>query len=83
MNRIIKNWDTVRVIRTIIGISIIGQGISSNQMAVWLMGTAFTTLAVLNVGCFGTGNCAVNTKTENQTANHTDDVIFEEVLPKK
>jgi hypothetical protein len=83
MNRIFNNWDMVRVIRTIIGISIIGQGIASNQTAVWLMGTAFTSMAVFNVGCFGSGNCAVNTKAPQNAQNNTDDLIFEEVLPKQ
>ncbi len=83
MNRILKNWDLVRVIRTIIGISFIGQGIASGQTGVWLMGTAFTTMAVLNIGCFGSGNCAVNTQAQQNAQNNTDEVIFEEVLPKK
>jgi hypothetical protein len=79
MNRILNNWDMVRIIRTIIGISIIGQGIASQQTSLWLMGSLFTAMAVLNVGCFGSSNCGVqNNKSVVKTEN-IDEVTYEEI----
>jgi hypothetical protein len=42
-----------------------------------MMGGTFMVMALLNVGCFGSGNCAV--PKQSNTKGMDDEVIFEEV----
>lgn len=83
MKGILQNWDTIRVIRVIIGVSMIGQGVASSQSALWLMGTLFTGMALLNVGCFGSANCSVPQKSNTTQITDAQDVTFEEVTVKE
>lgn len=79
MKTLFANWDFMRVISVIIGASFIGQGIASHQTSLWLMGSLFTAMAVLNVGCFGSSNCGVQNKTSVSKSENSDEVTYEEI----
>lgn len=79
MKTLFANWDLMRVIRVIIGASFIGQGIASHQTSLWLMGSLFTAMAVLNVGCFGSSNCGVQNNTSVSKPENSDEVTYEEI----
>ncbi|EOR93402.1 hypothetical protein ADIARSV_3481 [Arcticibacter svalbardensis MN12-7] len=74
---ILTNWTFSRGFRLIIGIGIIVQAILSRDLAFSLVGLLFSSLAVFNVGCCGSGGCAVPTK--NFTPSKKDS-NYEEVV---
>lgn len=82
MKRVIQNWNFIRFVRLILGITIIIQGIQSHEMMIILAGSLFGLMAVLNIGCMG-GNCAVPVKSnQHNHKSNTDEreIEFEEVV---
>ncbi len=74
---ILTNWTFSRGFRLIIGIGIIVQAILSRDVAFSLVGLLFTGMAVFNLGCCGSGGCAV--KTKNVTPSKKDPT-YDEVV---
>lgn len=71
-----QNWNWMRALRLIIGIIIIIQAIMSKD---WLWGYAgvfFSAMAILNLGCCGSGTCYAPIKKDKDS---TKAVIYEEV----
>ena len=63
----LKNWNVVRLLRFVLGILIVFQGIDAKQWLIVALGVFFAVLPVLNVGCCGTSSCrrSFNSKTPN------------------
>lgn len=57
----IKSWNWMRVIRLVLGIIIIVQGIMMKEWLYMILGGFFTLFAIMNVGCCGT-SCNINRK---------------------
>lgn len=70
------NWHTMRIIRLILSIIIIIEGIRTSDKLLPIMGFVFLLMAILNVGCCNT-NCS--TKNNNITINKDDTIIYEEI----
>ena len=67
----------MRVLRLGIGIAILIQAIVTNELLFGIAGLLFSVMAVLNIGCCGTGGCSTTTKrTSETTKNNT----YEEVV---
>lgn len=75
-DRILFNWHWMRVIRLILGISIIVQGASMHKWIFMIIGILFAALALLNIGCCGTSSCPTNMRKNNHNAT---EVEFEEI----
>lgn len=69
-------WDAWRWLRLGIGIWVIGQGISSSNGQLIVMGVFFTLMPLLNVGCCGSGACGVP---QSKSIHAEQEVRFEEV----
>lgn len=57
MSSIINNWNAMRVIRLVLGIFILIEGVRSQELAVMALGGMFTLMPLLNVGCCSTAGC--------------------------
>jgi len=80
MKTILTGWNFMRLIRLVLGVAIVVQGIVAAETISIILGIAFAGMAVANVGCCGTGGCAVNKKSAN---NKTEDIHYEEVVSNK
>ncbi|QQR98799.1 MAG: hypothetical protein IPK18_04575 [Sphingobacteriales bacterium] len=70
------NWHAMRIIRLVLAIIIIVEGIRTNDKLLPIMGFVFLLMAIFNVGCCNT-NCS--TKNNNSTINNDDTIIYEEI----
>lgn len=55
---ILTNWTFVRILRLLLGLSIIVQAMIVKDAFLGAAGLLFSSMAVFNVGCCGTGGCA-------------------------
>ena len=76
-NKIFSNWNFMRVLRLGMGIAILVQAILAKEVLFVIAGLLFSGMAVLNIGCCGTGGCGVPTK---KTLETTKDITYEEVV---
>ncbi len=67
MNRILNNWNAMRLVRLLLGVSIIAQGARTGEWIFMGAGVVFTLMPLLNVGCCATGNCTVPIKKKRTT----------------
>lgn len=75
---VLKNWNMMRMLRLVIGIFIISQGMLAQEWALIAMGSIFSALAVLNIGCCD--RCLPNTpKARNHKSVAAKEITFEEV----
>jgi hypothetical protein len=59
MHRIVNNWNWFRLLRVGIGIFIIVHGIGGKDTFMIVLGSLFTLLPILNLGCTG-GTCTMD-----------------------
>ncbi len=74
---IFTNWTFFRVLRLLIGLAIIVQAIIAKDSLFGLAGLVFTSMAVFNAGCCGTGGCNTPIK---KTEKPLKDITYEEVV---
>lgn len=74
---ILGNWNFMRFVRLGLGIAIIVQSVIAKDWTMGILGFLFSGMAVFNIGCCGTGGCAVPTKKTSET---TKDISYEEVV---
>lgn len=60
----LKGWNVMRVLRLLMAVLIIFQGIDAKQWFIVVAGVIFAILPILNVGCCGTTGC--NTSHKNK-----------------
>lgn len=82
MRAITSNWNLFRILRVVLGVFILIQGILAKDTFSMVMGTVFAGMAVMNIGCCGSGGCATDTNFKSEKAV-TEEVTYEEVLDKK
>ncbi len=76
MKQYLQNWNMQRVLRLVLGIVIVVQGVLTQQWALAALGSLFSLLPLLNIGCCGLGGCAVPKKIIN---NNKEEAVYEEV----
>lgn len=64
MNRILKNWDFIRVVRLLIGIGIAIYSITSKDYIFFMLGGLLLFQAIMNVSCCGAGGCYTDNQQE-------------------
>lgn len=69
------NWHTMRIIRLILSIIIIIEGIRTSEKLLPIMGFVFLLMAIFNVGCCSS-NC---TTTKKNISNNENTIIYEEI----
>ena len=73
-----QRWDFMRVLRLVIGVTVIGQAVMMHELLLAIGGGMLTTMAVLNIGCCGAQGCGVNPRKEISPKG-LDETHFEEV----
>lgn len=73
-----QRWDFVRILRLVIGVTVIGQAFIMHEWLLGIGGGMLTTMAVLNIGCCGAQGCAVAPKKDVVNVD-LDETRFEEV----
>ena len=74
---ILTNWTFVRILRLLLGLGIIVQAVIAKDAFLGVAGLLFSSMAVFNVGCCGTGGCATTPKKSSKTIH---DTTYEEVI---
>jgi hypothetical protein len=74
---ILNNWNYIRVLRLVIGLAILVQGILTKDILFGIAGFLFAAMAVFNAGCCGAAGCNVPEKKTSQT---TKDICNEELV---
>lgn len=72
-----RNWNIMRVIRLVLGLIVVGQGIYSSDWTFIVLGAFVTLLPILNLGCCGTAGC--NTRINTKSDTKLEEVVYEEV----
>ncbi len=80
MKTILQGWNVMRVVKLVLGVAILVQGITVKDTLQIVLGLALCVLAVANIGCCGVGRCTVNTRS---TSKQTEEIAYEEVVSKK
>ena len=70
----------MRIVRLVLGIIVIVQGIQANEWMFVALGGLFTLMPLLNIGCCGTAGCSTNYSQRKSTG--TEDITYEEVKSK-
>lgn len=68
MKGITKGWNVVRLIRLVLGVAILVQGMIANNITSILVGAILGGMTVANVGCCGANGCSVNTTHHNKSS---------------
>lgn len=76
-NKILSNWNAMRVIRLGLGIFIIVQGIQTNEWMFVVLGGIFSLMPLLNIGCGGANGCS--TSPMPRSGKQTEDITYDEV----
>lgn len=76
-DRILNNWTLPRILRVIIGLGIIGMGISRVDIASGILGAIFTGMGVFNIACCGSEACYTPVKNSKKDSK---DISYDEVI---
>lgn len=74
---ILGNWNFMRFLRLGLGIFIIVQSVIVKDWTMGLLGIMFTLMPIFNIGCCGTGNCAMTPS--KGVITDTKDIAYEKV----
>jgi hypothetical protein len=74
--RLLAPWNLARILRLVLGVFIIFQGIDARDWLFVGIGIVFSLLPLLNIGGCGVNGCAVPT---NNSKNDVQDVAYKEV----
>ena len=72
----LRNWNFVRILRLVLGLVIVGQGIVTADWLFGLAGAFLSFMAIANIGCCGVNGCAVDTR---NVSKKESEVVYEEV----
>ncbi|MFV0141092.1 hypothetical protein [Empedobacter falsenii] len=80
MKNYLSNWNFMRIIRLVLGIVIIVQGIQAQQWMLVVLGGLFTLMPLFNIGCCSTTGC--DTTYRARKTIEKEDITYEEVKSK-
>ena len=60
MRAILQRWNVMRMIRLVLGVIILVQGIITKDIPAAILGIILGGMAAANIGCCATNACAVN-----------------------
>lgn len=75
MKTLLQGWNLMRLLRLGLGIAILVQGIVEKEAVTIILGAIFGGMAVANIGCCGTGTCAVNSVSTNKRQNNNHEEL--------
>lgn len=74
MKNFLHHWNFARIVRMLLGIFIIIQGIFTGNWLTVTLGALFSLMPLLNIGCCTTATCAPNNRKRKM-----EDITYEEV----
>lgn len=80
MKNYLSNWNFMGIIRLVLGIIVIIQGIQSKQWMLVALGGLFTLMPVFNIGCCSKVGCST---TSARKSTEAKDITYEEVKSKQ
>lgn len=72
-----KKWDIMRVLRLVVGMFIVVQGIQMGDWQLMALGGLFSLMPLFNVGCCGNAGCHTMPKLKHN--QKIEDITYEEV----
>lgn len=75
MNKLLTGWNVFRLVRLLIGLAALVQGIIQKEVLLLAGGSWVLFGALFNLGCCGSGGCSVLTSTQKTNK----EVSYEEV----
>lgn len=77
MRTLLTNWNAMRLLRLVLGIGVLVQGLNNTEVLYLVLGGMLVLTALANVGCCGTTGCAVSTRKTKPIEEK--EVVYEEV----
>ena len=78
MKRIWRGWNVMRLLRLVLAVVILVQGIVASEAITVIIGIVFGGMALANIGCCSGGSCAANERSINRKSKDTKK--YEEVV---
>jgi hypothetical protein len=75
--RILRSWDWLRIVRLVIGVSVIFQSVAMQSWLLVAAGVMLTSMAVLNIGCGLNGCNTMPSATDIRKADR--EITYEEI----
>lgn len=76
MKAYLKTWNFMRVLRLVLGIFIIVQGVQAKEWLFVALGGLFSLMPLLNIGCCGVSGCNTPVSISDKKA---EDITYEEI----
>jgi hypothetical protein len=76
IENILNNWNFMRVLRLVLGIFIISQGVELKEWMLVALGGIFSIMPLLNIGCGGAAGCNTRVQKNNRQSSN---ISYEEV----
>lgn len=76
MKNYFSNWNFMRLLRLALGIFVIVQGAVAKEWLLVGLGSLFSLMPLMNIGCCGTAGCSIPAPKSNKK---TEDISYEEV----
>ena len=73
MKAILQTWNFIRILRLVLGVAILVQGIISKDIPSIFLGIVFAALPFFNVGCCGSNSCAIDSARAIKNKINIDD----------
>lgn len=83
MKTLLNNWSVFRTIRLLIGIAVVVKGAIDGEVFFALAGGLVALMALANIGCCGSGGCAIPNSSPKADLNKQNNVSYEEVVNSK
>lgn len=77
MRTLLTRWNGMRIIRLVLGVIVIGQGVNNGEVLYYVLGGMLVLMALANAGCCGAGGCAVNPRSAK--GKEEKEIVYEEV----
>ena len=77
MRTLLTGWNAMRIIRLVLGVIVIVQGINNGEVLYFVLGGLLVLMALANSGCCGAGACAVNPRSIKE--KEEKEIVYEEV----
>ncbi len=79
MKNYLRSWNVMRVVRLVLGVMVVVQGIQANQWLIAGLGALFAMMPLFNVGCCTTAGCSTPIR---KVAKENGEITYEEVKAK-
>jgi hypothetical protein len=73
----LANWNAMRVLRLVLGVVVMVQGVNNGEALYFVLGGMLVLMALANAGYCGAGGCAVDTR--RNRVKEEKEIVYEEV----